>query len=88
MLKHRAKGEDWWVAYDDDENLLPEVTSGVISLIGLGGDGHYILHVTSEPLSKDEKDFAVDVIEALGVESHSGQIFFGRAECFTGLWGI
>lgn len=85
VVKQHANDEDWWIDFDDKaEKSLPEITTGLMSLIALGEDGKYSLHVTNETLSKDEKDFSVDVIGPLAIKSHSGQVFFGQAECLPG----
>ncbi len=76
-IAHRSNEEDWWII----SNLasVPEIANGVMAIVNLDADGVYNLRVTTDSLTTDEKNFAVDMV-TMGVEIQSGQIFIGRGE--------
>jgi hypothetical protein len=71
----------WWCG---DFALLDEVRSGQAAIIGLGGDGIYRLRVTDQALTFNERDYAAEVVRALGVDVQSGNLFAGPGECLPG----
>jgi hypothetical protein len=77
VLEHRKDDTDWFAI---DFSTLPEVREGLISAVSLGSDGFYITRIADE-LSTDEKDYAREVTQTLGVVSQTGNIFIGQGEC-------
>lgn len=81
-LSPRASAQsDWWCA---DVLQLDELQTGALALVGLGGDGVYRIRVTSDDLTRDERDYAASVARGLGVEVISRTLFVGPAECLPG----
>ncbi|QDV54019.1 DUF6386 family protein [Gimesia fumaroli] len=81
-LQHRAADiVDWWC---DDVGQLEEVKTGVIALVSLGGDGVYQARITDDELTSDERDYAAELVENLGVDVVSGALFIGPGECLPG----
>lgn len=81
-LDHRVAGPcDWWCSGLEE---LDEVRSGVIALVGVGGDGAFGVRVTDGELDGDERDYATSDVRGLGVEVTTGRLFVGAAECLPG----
>ena len=81
VLKGRLHDEVDWMACDFSD--IPEVTSGQIGLVGLGGDGFFSARVTTGSFTNEEKLFLREVVE-VGVQCQSGHIFVGNLEALPG----
>jgi hypothetical protein len=82
-LKHRATDEDWWVSFDDEP--LPEIDKGQMTLFSTGIDGFYSMRLTTNPdLTALEKKYCVQLIERAGVEITSGLLAIGDAAIVPG----
>lgn len=82
QLEHRADADvDWWCS---DFAQLDEIQSGVAALVSLGGDGACQTRVTDDGLTLDERDYAAEAVENLGVEILSGRLFVGPGESLPG----
>ena len=68
---------DWW-CFDIDE--LEEVSNGTISIVSLPGDGKYKVRLTDGDLLPEEHDYASCLVEPLGLNVKSSQVFIGQGE--------
>ena len=81
-LKHRVTAaSDWWC---DTFLELAEIRSGVIALVSLGGDGMFRARITDGDLTLDERDYAAEVVQGLGLEVISNSVYVGPGECLPG----
>lgn len=81
-LIHRvADASDWWC---DNFLELEEIKSGAIALIELGSDGAFRVRITDGGLTPDERDYAAEVVQGLGLEITSNSVYLGPGECLPG----
>lgn len=82
-LKARVDDDSgWWCS--DDFSQIAEVQSGAAAIVSIGADGVYELRITDGPLTADERDYAAEVVQELGLEVVDGQLFIGPGECLPG----
>lgn len=82
VLNHRIPGEgDWWTR---DLLSVPELLSGDVTFLSLGGDGAYKARITSGSLTDTERDYANEVSPILGIRILSGMCFVGYGEAIPG----